>query len=182
MLTVSLPERSPTPAGMLAGLLIPRDDVTMLARLLDDVGSTLNVDPTAASSLLERAGGMVADMLGTKLDAPAEGGMAPWQVRRMRTYIEANLHEALPISLLSPIVRLSCSYFSRAFKVSFGCSPHTYILRRRIERAKFLIQSGTEPLAQIALTCGLSDQAHLSRIFRRYVGCTPSRWRRNTRL
>ena len=80
------------------------------------------------------------------------------------------------------MVRLSSSYFSRAFKVSFGCSPHSYILRRRIERAKFLMQGGDEPLAQVALECGLSDQAHLSRIFRRYVGCTPSRWRRTARL
>ncbi len=185
MQTMSSLEQSIAHSGVLAGLLISRDDVTTLARLLDDVGTTLSVDPMAASSLLERAGGLVADMLGSHKDGgageAAEGGMAPWQIRRVRAHIEDHLQEPLPINLLSQMVRLSSSYFSRAFKVSFGCSPHSYILRRRIERAKFLMQSSDEPLAQVALGCGLSDQAHLSRIFRRYVGCTPSGWRRNVR-
>lgn len=185
MQSITSSDQSVAHSGVLAGLLISRDDVTTLARLLDDVGSTLNVDPMAATNLLERAGGLVAGMLGARKDITAgesaEGGMAPWQIRRVKAHIEENLHEPLPISLLSQMVRLSSSYFSRAFKVSFGCSPHSYILRRRIERAKLLMQSSDEPLVQVALGCGLSDQAHLSRIFRRYVGCTPSFWRRHAR-
>ena len=68
MQTMSSQEQSIARNGVLAGLLISRDDVTTLARLLDDVGSTLSVDPTAATSLLERAGGLVADMLGSGRD------------------------------------------------------------------------------------------------------------------
>ena len=171
--------------GMAASVSIPRNDVTTLARLLKDAGRTLSIDPIAASNILARADGLLAFMLRetdspTKVDA-GEGGMSPWQIRRVRSHVEEHLHEPLPVSQLSSSVSLSSSYFSRAFKLSFGCSPHTYILRRRIERAKDLIRGSDEPLVQVALECGLSDQAHLSRVFRLQVGWTPSGWRRNIR-
>jgi AraC-like DNA-binding protein len=80
---------------------------------------------------------------------------------------------------LAAVARLSVSHFSRAFRVSFGQPPHGYVMSRRIEKAKRLILSN-EPmsLAQVALSCGLSDQAHLSRMFRNLVGESPTAWRR----
>jgi AraC-like DNA-binding protein len=73
---------------------------------------------------------------------------------------------------------LSAGHFSRTFRNSFGCSPLQYVMRRRMERAQGLMLSTNIPLAQIALDCGLSDQAHFSRLFRRIVGECPREWRR----
>jgi AraC-like DNA-binding protein len=79
---------------------------------------------------------------------------------------------------MSSVARLSPSYFSRAFSISFGCPPHAYVMKRRVERVKALMLSTEKPLGQIALECGFADQAHLSHLFRRHVGKSPAAWRR----
>lgn len=67
---------------------------------------------------------------------------------------------------------------SRAFKVSFGEPPHGYIVRRRIEEAKRIMEETEEPLSQIAAACGFADQSHFCRHFRRSECTSPSLWRR----
>jgi AraC family transcriptional regulator len=109
----------------------------------------------------------------------ASGSLAAWQVKRVLLHIEMNLETALQVSDLAAIARFSVSHFARAFRVSFGQPPHTYVMARRIERAKRLLLSEKPlALAEIALCCGLSDQAHLSRMFRKLVGESPAAWRR----
>jgi AraC family transcriptional regulator len=108
----------------------------------------------------------------------AKGGLAPWQVRRLGSYIDENLHGALSIGELAAIVRLSRSHFSRAFRDSFGDPPHQYIIGRRMQRAKGLLLSTAEPIVKIAADCGLADQAHLTKLFRKIVGESPAHWRR----
>ena len=106
------------------------------------------------------------------------GGLAPWQVRSVTTYIDANLSAPLSCEELARLARLSVSYFARAFKCTFGYSPHVFLMRRRMERAQGLMLKTNAPLAQIALDCGLADQAHLSRLFLRFTGERPASWRR----
>jgi AraC-like DNA-binding protein len=106
-------------------------------------------------------------------------GLAPWQARRVSSHVEENLGFAITIDHLATIAGLSSSYFCRAFKDTFGDPPHAYIMRRRVERAQTLMLQTREPLSQIALACGLSDQAHLCNLFRRLVGQSPSHWRRS---
>ncbi len=73
---------------------------------------------------------------------------------------------------------MSTSYFSKAFKGSFGKTVQDYLHQRRVERAQELMLSTDNMLSQIALDCGFCDQAHLSRMFQRSVGVSPARWRR----
>ncbi len=115
-------------------------------------------------------------------DAPADGiapgGLAPWRKRKIEQALGDRLGDAIRIEDLAEIVSLSTSHFCRAFKASFGEAPHTHIMRRRVAMAQRLMRTTHEPLSQIALACGLSDQAHLSKLFHRSVGQTPSVWRR----
>jgi AraC-like DNA-binding protein len=106
------------------------------------------------------------------------GNLAPWQIRRLTTHIDANLSGSLRCEDLAQLVRLSLSHFIRAFKASFGHTPHTFIMRRRFERAQGLMLATEASLGDIALECGLADQSHLSRIFQRFVGESPGAWRR----
>jgi AraC family transcriptional regulator len=106
-------------------------------------------------------------------------GLAPWQARRVSAHVDENLGFPITIDQLAGIAGLSSSYFCRAFKDTFGDPPHAYIMRRRVERAQSLMLQTREPLSQIALACGLSDQAHLCNLFRRLVGQSPSHWRRD---
>jgi AraC-like DNA-binding protein len=106
------------------------------------------------------------------------GGLAPWQVRCVSTYIEEHLSETIHCEHLSELVHLSLSHFMRAFRDSFGCPPHAYLMKRRMERAQGLMLTTNTGLGQIALECGLADQSHLSRLFQRFVGQSPAVWRR----
>jgi AraC family transcriptional regulator len=105
-------------------------------------------------------------------------GLAPWQIRKISVYVAENLGTTLLIADLAAHVGLSRFHFSRAFKDTFGDTPHRYVVSRRIEQAQGLMLSTNDTLADIALACGLVDQAHLGRIFRQIVGEPPGTWRR----
>jgi AraC family transcriptional regulator len=106
------------------------------------------------------------------------GGLAPWQIRQVSTYIEAHMDTTIRTKDLAALVRLSTFHFCRAFRESFNDSPHGYLMRRRIERAQGLMLTTSAPLGQIAAECGLADQAHFNKLFRRFVGDSPGAWRR----
>lgn len=106
------------------------------------------------------------------------GCLAPWQIKRVRLYIETNLAQRLATVDIAPVVNLSTSHFCRAFKRSFGFTVHRYVMHRRVEKAQDLMLRTADELSQIAVVCGMSDQSHLTRWFRRVVGETPGAWRR----
>jgi AraC family transcriptional regulator len=110
---------------------------------------------------------------------PTRGGLAPWQVRRLSQHIEAHIDSIILIEDLARLCRLSTSHFTRAFRASYGYSPHRFIMRRRIEHAQGLMLATNAPLGQIALECGLADQSHFTRLFRRFIGESPGTWRRS---
>jgi len=106
------------------------------------------------------------------------GGLAPRQVKLTLAHIEARLGSRILVTDLAGLVKLSSSHFSRAFSVSLGMAPGQYVAARRVVRAKLMMASTDESLAHIAIACGFSDQAHLSKSFRCRVGITPGAWRR----
>jgi AraC family transcriptional regulator len=112
---------------------------------------------------------------------PGTGGLKCWQAERTMAYIEANLGSKMDIRELAALVAFTKSHFSRGFKKSFGLPPMAYVVTRRVERAKIMMTSTTDQLAQIALACGFADQSHLNRCFHRIVGVSPGRWRRTNR-
>lgn len=167
------------PAGALAATV---------SQLMQDARDLLPHDRRAAaltllraSRLLDTPAAATAAAEGAILEAvPAvvAGGLARWQMIRLAGYVEAHLDQPIAQRALASQLRLSSGHFARAFKQSFGRTAHTYVMERRIERAKGLMLRTTTPLCEIALSCGLSDQAHFSRVFRRVVGSTPLAWRR----
>jgi AraC family transcriptional regulator len=106
------------------------------------------------------------------------GGLAPWQIRKLTTYIDANLDRTITTQCLAEVARLSSFHFCRAFRDSFGDSPHGHVIRRRMTRAQGLMLTTGATLGQIAADCGLADQAHFNKLFRKFAGETPGAWRR----
>jgi len=159
-----------------------------VGRLVKQAMTYFETDRKAAWRCLSDASTLLgADEEDFGVDAPGvdklkPGGLATWQARRTLAHIEANLASKMEIVDLASVVALSRSHFSRAFKHTVGLSPMEYVVVRRVERAKAMISSTREPLAEVALACGFADQAHLNRRFRDVVGISPGRWRRsNTR-
>jgi AraC family transcriptional regulator len=152
--------------------------------LLNAAGKALEHDRARVRACLARAAallsgeGISASPRSTPSSRTARGGLARWQVIRLREFIDAHLSQAVSATDLASIVRLSASHFFRAFKESFGEAPLAYLARRRMERAQQMMLETNEPLSQIALACGLCDQSHFTRVFRRVVGMSPNAWRR----
>jgi len=153
---------------------------SLVAELFTALSSTLNDERDSAEDSLSRAAALLqtVDAPGTPATPDLKGRLAPWQIRKVTAHIESNLDQPLRSCELAQLVRLSPAHFSRTFRNSFGCSPLEYVMRRRMEHAQGLMLSTDIPLAQIALDCGLCDQAHFSRSFRRVVGESPRVWRR----
>jgi AraC family transcriptional regulator len=106
-----------------------------------------------------------------------QGGLAPWQERRAKEMIAANLDGVL-IRELARECRLSTAHFSRAFRRSVGVAPHTWLMEQRIVLAKKKLREDWLSLTDVAAECGFSDQSHMTRYFVRIVGVTPRTWRR----
>ncbi|MFB9949117.1 helix-turn-helix domain-containing protein [Rhizobium puerariae] len=151
----------------------------LLLRALDCVerDETVALDLVKQASMLMRPHVEAVETRRTGDDA-VSGGLAPWQARRVAQHIQDRISRSISLEELARLARLSTSYFSTAFKVSFGTSPHSYILAQRVDHAKRRMLATDAPLCEIALDCGLADQAHLCRVFRRATGTTPSAWRR----
>jgi AraC family transcriptional regulator len=111
-------------------------------------------------------------------EAVLRGGLSGWQQRTVADYIEANLAEALRLTELAQLVRLSPYHFARAFKQSFGVPPHRYHVGRRIERAKNLLADPANSVTAIASRLGFSETSSFSATFRRVTGASPSDFRR----
>lgn len=158
---------------------LPRDRTLILARLVADASRAFDHDPDTARDLVHRASQLLEAEVQRLAHDPQTGRLAPWQVRVATAFIDQNRDRNLHVRDVAAAVRLSPSYFSHAFKESFGQSAKSYIIARRIARAKELMLTTRDTLAQIALACGFSDQAHFCRTFGAGVGQTPSRWRRS---
>ena len=109
------------------------------------------------------------------------GGLAPWQQRRAAELLAEHLDGSLRLATLAGECGLSVTHFARSFRQSFGTSPHHYLIRQRVERAKQLLSDSTSALSDVALQAGFADQAAFSRTFKAVVGTSPGRWRRETR-
>jgi AraC family transcriptional regulator len=109
---------------------------------------------------------------------PGRRGLARWQLRRACEFMEANLGGDPSIAEIATQCGLSSSHFARAFKEATGAPPHAWLLTRRTERAKQLMNDTHLDLAEIALACGFVDQSHFTRTFVKNTGSTPGRWRR----
>ena len=151
-----------------------------LAKLLDTATRELERDQDVAKASLVTASHILQAEIercsGT--NGSTRGGLAAWQIVRVRAYIDSNLHRTIHIRDLSAVARRSPAHFSRKFKMAVGESPHAYVMRRRLEKACHLMITGTASLSEIALSVGFSDQAHLCRLFRQAFGQSPASWRR----
>src|SRR5215469_7830640 len=72
-------------------------------------------------------------------------------------------------------------HFVRMFRAATGYSPHNYLLNLKLERARELLKNPSMSLIDIALDCGFSSHSHMSRLFHKFVGVTPSAYRRRLR-
>ncbi len=100
-------------------------------------------------------------------------GLSRSRLRCVVDYIHAHLDQDLSLSELSAIANMSPHYFSQLFKQSTGVTPHQFVIRARVERAKELLIVGRMSIAEVAKQVGFVDQSHLHRHCKKLLGVTP---------
>ncbi len=173
--------RLPLRTDPIPGKMLPPSYPDLLAKLADAATSASESDRAKAQRSLEQALTLLEDgsSPSKQLSAwPPCGGLASWQARRVAAHVRERLGTRLMVGELAALVRLSLSHFHRRFKVTFGEPPALYIMRQRMRLAQALLIKTGAPLSHVALECGLCDQAHFSRAFRRNVGISPRVFRR----
>lgn len=103
-------------------------------------------------------------------------GLPKYKLRQIVEYINENIEHNFTLAELATLINMSPSYFSYLFKLSTGYSPHQYVIRLRVERAKQLLLQEQLAIADIAYSLGFAHQSHLNRHFKRLVGVTPKKF------
>lgn len=101
------------------------------------------------------------------------------RLKRVIERMRSDLSEGIDLKTLAAETGYSRNHFLRMFRAATGHPPHQYLMRLRIEQAEKMIRNKSLGLIEIALECGFSSHAHLTRAFRNIMGVTPSAYRRH---
>jgi len=111
-----------------------------------------------------------------RLPMVPKGGLPGCRLRRVLDYIGDNLAEDVRLSDLAELAGMSTHHFAELFKRSMKCTPHRYVLQQRIERAKIALREPRRTVLDAAAISGFPNPSHFARMFRRFVGVTPSQF------
>lgn len=158
-----------------------RELLHRVASLLDSALRELHEPKEAAQGAILEAASLLQRQIGPAVSREVferKGRLLAWQVRKVRDYVDQHITRRVLVADLSMLIQRSEAHFSRAFRRTFGVSPHAYVIRRRLRFASEYMQLTEKPLSEIANLCGFVDQAHLCKHFRQATGRTPAAWRR----
>lgn len=127
------------------------------------------------------------DRLGTWRPVPATSSKPkqPSEIPQVRLnrvieFVESHLASDLCVSTLAAVAGMSSYHFCRSFKQTTGITPHRYVLSRRMEQAKILLEKNGASLLEVAEQVGFNDQSQFTRVFHRMVGLTPAQFRKES--
>jgi AraC family transcriptional regulator len=157
--------------------------------VIENLGSALlpflDKEELASRLLLDQAhqalcAHLIERCTGARATAPnVRGGLAARQRRRAEELLRARLLGDVSLAEVAQECGISAGHFSRAFRQSFGTTPHRWLERHRLDAAKKLLLHSCQSLEEIAVACGFTDAPALVRTFRRVIGTTPGQWRRS---
>jgi AraC family transcriptional regulator len=98
-------------------------------------------------------------------------------LRTVKELVHAKMEEELTLIEMAQSVELSAAHFSRMFRKSTGETPHEFVLRQRVERAKDMLRDAEMRVLDVAVACGFKTQQHFARVFRRICGASPTEYR-----
>jgi AraC family transcriptional regulator len=105
------------------------------------------------------------------------GGIGSRRLRQVLDYIEENLASDLSMTELGAVVEMSPCRFARVFKEAIGLPPHQFVLRKRIARARKMLEASDLPLSEISASLGFESQSHFTAVFHKLAGTTPRAYR-----
>ncbi len=123
--------------------------------------------------------GLVLEILAelARTETKPQPAFVPNWLKHATDIVESRFLERLSLAEIASEVGVHYVHLSRQFHKYNRCTIGDLIRRRRVQHASHLLAHSRTPLAEIALICGFSDQSHLSFLFKRYMGLSPSKFR-----
>jgi AraC family transcriptional regulator len=109
----------------------------------------------------------------------SRGGLGPARLRRIRELVHAKLEDELSLDEMAQSVGLSTAHFARMFRKSTGQTPHQFVLRHRLKRARALLRAPDARVLDVAVACGFKTQQHFAQVFRDVCGISPTEYRQD---
>jgi AraC family transcriptional regulator len=109
----------------------------------------------------------------------SRGGLGSARLRRIRELVHAKMEDELSLDEMAQSVGLSTAHFARMFRKSTGETPHQFVLRQRLERAKAMLRAPDARVLDVAVACGFKTQQHFAQVFRDVCGTSPTEYRRD---
>jgi AraC family transcriptional regulator len=110
----------------------------------------------------------------------SRGGLGSARLRRIRELVDAKLEDELNLDEMAQSVGLSTAHFARMFRQSTGETPHQFVLRQRLERAKAMLRAPDARVLDVAVACGFKTQQHFAQVFRGVCGISPTGYRQDS--
>ncbi|MGA9734238.1 MAG: AraC family transcriptional regulator, partial [Candidatus Acidiferrales bacterium] len=110
----------------------------------------------------------------------SRGGLGPARLRRIREFVHAKIEDELSLDEMAQSVGLSTAHFARMFRKSTGETPHQFVLRQRLERARAMLRAPEARVLDVAVACGFKTQQHFAQVFRDVWGVSPTEYRLNS--
>jgi AraC family transcriptional regulator len=107
------------------------------------------------------------------------GGLGSARLRRIRELVHAKMEDDLSLDEMAQSVGLSTAHFARMFRKSTGETPHQFVLRQRLERAKAMLRAPGARVLDVAVACGFKTQQHFAQVFRDLWGVSPTEYRQD---
>ncbi|MEK6280840.1 MAG: AraC family transcriptional regulator [Acidobacteriota bacterium] len=105
------------------------------------------------------------------------GGLAGQKLKRVMAFIAEDYESDLSLDDLARVAGMSTFHFAREFKRTTGTTPHQYLIKVRVDRAKAMLTGSEMPLVEVSSRSGFSHQSHFTRLFRKLTGTTPQSYR-----
>jgi two-component system response regulator YesN len=129
-------------------------------------------DPLIAFSSFEEHIHMLLDSLKQKRKGRAKDPM-----EEAKKYIETHLSREIPLEEVADQLGLNASYFSQLFKQMTGETFVQYRIRKRMDKAKKLLEQPHYRIIDISYEVGYADHPHFTKTFKKYTGLSPSEYR-----
>ena len=100
-----------------------------------------------------------------------------WRLQRVLDFVDNNLNKDITLQDLANAAGFSCRHFARSFSLQTGETPHRWVMKQRLERAKKLLKETDFSLSDISDSCGFSSQSHMTTLMKSETGTTPRQWR-----
>ena len=150
-----------------------------LERLLSEIKSRPNVNRLYTESLIIQ---LSTHLVRRYSQFPDPGflpsGLTPSRLRLVIEFINAQIDQEIGLAQLAQVAGVSPFYFCREFKRSIGFPPHHYVMQRRVELSKRLLESTKKSITDISAELGFPTPSHFAATFRKLLGLTPTHYRR----